>query len=206
VRFPVVLFDLDGTLIDSTSMILSSFKHATKTVLGRDIPDREIFAVVGGPTLEAQMRSFDPDRVEELVAVYRAHNTPLHDHLELCAGMREVLDALKAEDRKLGIVTSKRRRTAQLALDRLEIELYFDVIVTSDDPVNHKPSPEPVLLALDRLGAEPGDAVYVGDSPYDVASARGAGVYSIAVLWGGMHEVEDADAVVATPEELLERL
>src|SRR5476649_2517891 len=87
VRFPVVLFDLDGTLIDSTSMILASFQHATRTVLGREIPPAEIFAVVGGPTLEAQMRSFSPERVDELVAVYRAHNTPLHQELELCAGM-----------------------------------------------------------------------------------------------------------------------
>ncbi len=205
-RFSVVLFDLDGTLIDSTPMILASFQHATKTVLGEAVPDSEIFAIVGGPTLEAQMRSFSPEHVDELVEVYRAHNTPLHDELELCVGMADVLATLKGEGRKLGIVTSKRRRTAQLALDRLAIEQYFDTIVTSDDTATHKPSPEPVLLALERLGAAPGEAVYVGDSPYDVGSARAAGVFSIAVSWGGMHNVEDADAVVATAEELLANL
>jgi len=203
VRFPVVLFDLDGTLIDSTPMILASFRHATRTVLGEAVPDEEIFAIVGGPTLEAQMRSFSPEHVEELVDVYRAHNTPLHDKLELCAGMDHVLATLKAEGRQLGIVTSKRRHTAQLALDRLEIEPYFDTIVTSDETATHKPSPEPVLLALSRLGAAPPDAVYVGDSPYDVGSARAAGVFSVAVSWGGMHSVSDADAVVANTEELL---
>jgi pyrophosphatase PpaX len=203
VRFPVVLFDLDGTLIDSTPMILASFQHATRTVLGREIPAAEIFAVVGGPTLEAQMRSFSPERVDELVAVYRAHNTPLHQELELCAGMGDALATLKAEGRKLGIVTSKRRKTAQLALDRLEIEHYFDTIATSDDTATHKPSPEPVQLALERLGVEPRDAAYVGDSPYDVGSARAAGVFAVAVSWGGMHNVEDADAVVANTEELL---
>jgi len=202
-RFPVVLFDLDGTLIDSTPMILASFQHTTKTVLGREAAAEEVYAIVGGPTLEAQMRSFAPDRVEELVAVYRAHNTPLHDSLELCAGMREVLETLKGEGRKLGIVTSKRRPTAQLALDHLVIEHYFDVIVTSDETKTHKPSPEPVLLALERAGAAAADTVYVGDSPYDVGAARAAGVYSIAVSWGGMHNVEDADAVVGTAEELL---
>lgn len=149
------------------------------------------------------MRSFSPEHVQELVDVYRAHNTPLHDDLELCAGMGDVLATLKAEGRRLGIVTSKRRHTTQLALDRLGIEPYFEAIVTSDETTTHKPSPEPVLLALSRLGALPGDAAYVGDSPYDVGSARAAGVFAVAVGWGGMHNVSDADAVVADTEELL---
>ena len=86
-RFPVVLFDLDGTLIDSGSIILASFRHATRSVLGREFPDRELVASAPGSTLEVQMSAFDPDRVDELVAAYRAHNTPLHDELECCLGM-----------------------------------------------------------------------------------------------------------------------
>jgi pyrophosphatase PpaX len=206
VRFPVVLFDLDGTLIDSGPMILASFRHATRSVLGVDIPDPELVASSGGSTLEVQMRAFDPTRVDELVAAYRAYNTPLHDELECCPGIEDVLRELKRQGRSLGVVTAKRRMTVELAFRRLAIERWFDVVVTSDDTKAHKPDPEPILLALERLGATPADAAYVGDSPFDVGAARAAGVFAIAVSWGGMHDVDDADAIVHGTEELLDVL
>ncbi len=202
-RFPIVLFDLDGTLIDSGPMILASFRHATVSVLGREIPDIDLVAAAGGATLEQQMRAFDAERVDELVAAYRAHNIPLHDDLQCCVGMEVLLDELKAEGRRLGVVTAKRRKTVDLAFERLGIERYFDVVVTADDTTAHKPDPAPILLALDRLGARAEDAVYVGDSPFDVGAARAAGVYAVAVGWGGMHRVADADALAETAEDLL---
>ena len=202
-RFPVVLFDLDGTLIDSGPIILASFRHATRSVLGREIPDRELVSSAGGSTLEVQMSAFDSERVDELVAAYRAHNTPLHDELECCLGMEDVLRELKAQGRRLGVVTAKRRMTVVLAFRRLGIEPWFDVVVTCDDTAAHKPDPEPIQLALERLDARPEDAAYVGDSPFDVAAARGAGVFAVAVSWGGMHDVDDADAIVHSAEELL---
>ena len=85
-RFPVVLFDLDGTVIDSGAIILASMRHAVREVLGAEPPDELLMAAVGGPGLEAQMHALDPDRVEELVAVYRAHNEPLHDELMSAPG------------------------------------------------------------------------------------------------------------------------
>jgi pyrophosphatase PpaX len=86
-RFPVVLFDFDGTVIDSGSIIIASMRHATKTVLGRDIPDEELGRAVGGSGLIEQMRLIDAERVDELVACYREHNEPLHAELAECAGM-----------------------------------------------------------------------------------------------------------------------
>jgi pyrophosphatase PpaX len=206
VRFPVVLFDLDGTLIDSGPMILASFRHATRSVLGREIPDRELVASTGGSTLEVQMSAFDPHRVDELVAAYRAHNIPLHERLECCIGVQDVLEVLEAQGRRLGVVTAKRRRTAELAFTRLGIGRHFDVVVTCDDTDAHKPDPEPLLLALERLGARPEEAAYVGDAPFDVSAARAAGVFAIAVRWGGMHIVDDADAFADSAEELLDVL
>src|ERR687886_2649756 len=114
-RFPVVLFDLDGTVIDSGAIILASMRHAAKEVLGIEPPDEELMAAVGGPGLESQMRELAPDRVEELVSVYRAHNEPLHDTLACCDGMDDVLVRLKDDGRRLGIVTAKRRGTGALA-------------------------------------------------------------------------------------------
>src|SRR3989442_16042250 len=117
VRFPVVLFDLDGTVVDSGAIILASMRHAAREVLGIEPPDEELMAAVGGPGLEAQMRELAPDRVEELITVYREHNEPLHDELVCCDGIDEVLVRLKDEGRRLGIVTAKRRATVDLAFN-----------------------------------------------------------------------------------------
>jgi pyrophosphatase PpaX len=207
-RFPVVLFDFDGTVIDSGEIILASMRHATRTVLGREIPREELLATVGGPGLERQMRALDPERVEELVRTYREHNEPLHEGLECCAGMDELLTQLKEEGRRLGVVTAKRRRTVELAFGKLPLRELFDVLVCGDDTRLHKPNPEPILLALERLGADASDTAYVGDAPFDVAAAKAAGVFAIAVTWGGIHprerlEAEEPDAIVSSPEELL---
>jgi pyrophosphatase PpaX len=101
--FPVVLFDLDGTVVDSGAIILASMRHATRQVLGIEASDQELMAAVGGPGLEAQMAAFAPDRVDELVRVYRAHNEPLHDELEPCEGMEDVIERLHAGGTRLGV-------------------------------------------------------------------------------------------------------
>jgi pyrophosphatase PpaX len=203
VRFPVVLFDLDGTLVDSAAVILASFHHATETVLNRRVSDAQILAQVGGTNLEAQMALLDPDRVDELVEVYRAHNDPSYDSLACFAGVVDVLDALKRDGRRLGVVTAKRRPTVERVFAGAGIGEYFDVVVGSDSTTRHKPDAEPILHALAELDAASGEAAYVGDSPFDMAAARAAGVYAVAVAWGGIHRVEDADVLVESPEELL---
>lgn len=212
VRFPVVLFDLDGTLIDSGPIILASMEHAVRTVTGRELAYEELAATVGGQGLVAQMQALDPDRVDELVEAYRVHNDPLHDTLEAFAGMIDVLPRLRAEGRKLGIVTAKRHRTVALALDRFPwLAEQFEVVIAHEDTDRHKPEPEPVLAALDRLDAEPSAAAYVGDSPFDIGAAKAAGVFAVGVGWGGIHSDETLleqkpDVFVYTPEELLDVL
>jgi len=210
-RYPTVLFDLDGTLIDSGEIILSSFRHATKTVLAQEIPDEILAAAVGGSNIYEQMRAFDEERADELVRVYREHNEPLHDDLIAFEGIERVLDRLKEEGRKLGIVTAKRRKTVDLAFAILPLERYFDAVVTADQTEHHKPHPEPVLTALERLGSKPEEAAFVGDSPFDMGAGKAAGVFTVAVSWGKIHSVErlretGADAVVNAPEELLDVL
>jgi pyrophosphatase PpaX len=209
--FRTVLFDLDGTLIDSGAMILASFRHATQTVLAREIPDEELAAFVGGGHITEHMKALDPGRADELVRVYREHNEPLHDELEAFDGVEEVLTRLRREGRKLGVVTAKRRRTVDLAFAVLPIERYFDVVVTTESTERGKPDPDPVLHALSELGATPDEAAFVGDSPYDVAAGAAAGVFTVGVSWGGLHPEqslldEGADVIVHSPRELLDVL
>jgi pyrophosphatase PpaX len=206
-RFPVVLFDLDGTVIDSGAIILASMRHAAKEVLGEEPPDELLLAAVGGPGLEAQMHALAPDRVEELVTVYRAHNEPLHDELVCCSGIDELLVRLKEEDRRLGIVTAKRRATVALAFNVLPLEHLFETVVGGDETKMHKPDPEPLLLAAERLDVSPKDCAYVGDSPFDVRAAKAADMFAVAVTWGGIHDREklnraEPDAIVDNAEEL----
>jgi pyrophosphatase PpaX len=207
VRYDPILFDLDGTVVDSGAIILASLRHATQAVLGQTIPDERLLATVGGSGLASQMRDFDPERVEELVRVYTEHNTPLHAELAACDGMLDLLEDLKADGRKLGIVTAKRRATVQLAFDTIPIEHLFDVVVAGDETERQKPHPEPLLRALAQLSAHATTAAYVGDSPFDIQAAKAGGLTAIAVTWGRIHnreclEQEEPDHVVETTEEL----
>jgi pyrophosphatase PpaX len=211
VRFPVVLFDLDGTLVDSGPIILSSFRHATQTVLQRIIPDDQLMAHVGGHGLYEQMRVFDPDRADELVRVYSEHNAPLYAGLEAFPGIEDALARLKEQGRRLGVVTTKRRQSVDICFSTLPLREYFDAVVTSEDSARHKPHPDPILKAIERLEASPADAAYVGDAPFDVEAAKAAGVFAVAVTWGGIHtderlEAEEPDALVSSAEELLAAL
>jgi pyrophosphatase PpaX len=166
---------------------------------------------VGGPGLEAQLAVFGPDDVDELVRVYRAHNEPLHDELEACLGMEDVLIRLHEGGRRLGVVTAKRRATVELAFARVPVAHLFETVVGGDETEKHKPDPEPLLLAAERMGVDPTTAAYVGDSPFDIRAAKAAGMYAVAVTWGRIHERdrlerEEPDAIADAAEELLELL
>jgi pyrophosphatase PpaX len=154
------------------------------------------------------MAAIDADHADELVRVYREHNEPLHEELEAFEGVAELLVRLHGEGRRLGIVTAKRRPTVQLAFDRLELESWFDAVVCREQTEHGKPHPEPVLRALEILGARPADAAFVGDSPYDMGAGLAAGVFTVGVSWGGIHgrallDDAGADVVVDSLEELL---
>lgn len=203
-RFGTVLFDLDGTVVDTRELIRRSHRHAVTTVLGRDMPDHELLANVGRPLIE-QMEAFDEVRAQELLEAQRewshAHTAEL---IRPYPGIGVMLADLVAAGCRTGVVTSKAGPTAELALDALpEVARCIEVLVAVEDTPTHKPGPEPVLLALQRLGAEPSDACYVGDAPFDVAAARAAGVTSVGVTWGFFprEAVADADVVIdAVPD------
>jgi len=182
--FDPVVFDLDGTVVDTVELIVKSFRYATSTVLGEVLPDEVIIAGVGRPLL-AQMESLSAEHARELYDVYREYNHRRHDELiRGYDGIEEVLDALKAAGRRTGIVTSKSRDTTGMAFRAMGLEERFDAVVTATDTTEHKPSPVPLQLCLQRLGATAAGSIYIGDSPFDIEAGAAAGMTTAAVAWG----------------------
>ncbi len=181
-----VLFDFDGTLVDTMELIYQSMRHTVREVLGREMGRKELMANVGQP-LPAQMEVFDPEKVVELLEAYRLYNEEHHE--ALIRGYPDVarsLARLKDAGLRLGVVTSKRRQSVEMALNSFPaLRDVTDVFVTMEDTTEHKPRPEPLLKGLEMLGGVPPErAAYVGDAPFDVAAARAAGTMSVAVSWG----------------------
>ena len=185
------LFDFDGTLVDTTEMIFQSMRHATSSVLGRDDFSREeLLANVGQP-LPRQMELFDAEKAELLLEAYRAHHEEHHDALIAeFPGVDEALNRLRTAGVRIIVVTSKRRRSVEMALAKFPgLDLVVDLFVTMEDTTEHKPHPEPLLKGLELMGDVPKEqAVYVGDSPFDVQAAKAAGLTSVAVSWGAFSE------------------
>ena len=180
------LFDLDGTLIDSIELILRSYRHTLRTHRGEEPADDVWMEGLGTPLWVQFCRfSEDPAEIEAMVATYRAYNLAHHDEMvRPYDGVVEAVRALKQRGRPLGLVTSKLRSGAIRGLVRASLEDAFDVVVGADDVTHPKPHPEPVRVALERLGAPARGAVFVGDSRHDLVSGRAAGVKTAAALWG----------------------
>jgi pyrophosphatase PpaX len=188
--YPVWLFDFDGTLVDTHGVILDCYRHAALQVLGEELPGDVIEANLSR-TLREASADVAGDRAEEFFDVYVAHSMALHaDEVGPFEGVTEMLMRLRDDGCRLGIVTSKLRSVVELVLDQVSYGPAFEVIVTVDDTELHKPEPEPILYALERLKVGPDAAIYVGDSPFDILAARAAGVASGAALWG-LHAKDD---------------
>lgn len=185
-RYPAVLFDFDGTLADSVRLIVDSFHHTMRVHGLERRPDDFWVAGLGTP-LRVQFRCFtdDPAEIQQMIDTYRDWNLSHHDaSIRAYPGAVETVRQIRRTGRHLGIVTSKNRHGLERGLAVCGFDGLFDTLVTCDDLEASKPSPEPVQLALARLGAAPKDALFVGDSPHDVAAGRAAGCATAACLWG----------------------
>ena len=182
------LFDLDGTLIDSIDLILRSYRHTMKIHRANEpLPPDDVWMQGLGTPLWVQFREWTNDKAEidAMVATYREYNLTHHDMLaKPYDGVAAAVLALHDKGVRLGIVTSKLRGGAIRGLKLLGLEHVFPIVVGAADVTHPKPHPEPVLKALELLGAAPEGAVFIGDSRHDMESGRAAGVKTAAVLWG----------------------
>jgi pyrophosphatase PpaX len=212
----LVLFDLDGTLVDTTDLILRSFAHTFDVHLPGRLPARADLVATFGRSLPAALEELaalngavDPRRLaDEMLATYREFQREHHDSLiRPFAGVAGALATLQARGHRLGVVTSKMQQFARRGMRVFDLERHFDVAVFHDDVTRHKPDPEPLLEAARRASVEPGDAIYIGDSTHDVIAGRAAGMTTVAVLWGPFErdvlEAVRPDFLVSTPADLI---
>jgi len=182
-----LLFDLDGTLADSIALLLASFHHTFEAHLPDAMPtDQQWIAGIGTPLI-TQMRGFVPteELAQQMILTYREFQRTHHDEmLREFEGVGDTLALLKAQGHPMALVTSKSNDLAHRALTWLHLTDHIDVVVGVDSTERHKPDPEPVLHALASLGSTPDNALFLGDSPHDIAAGNAAGVTSVAALWG----------------------
>ncbi|MCW5953203.1 MAG: HAD-IA family hydrolase [Propionibacteriaceae bacterium] len=203
-RWPCVIFDLDGTVADTIDLIMSSYAHALKSVLGVEV-DPPVMRSWIGRTLQVTFEAEWPDRTGELIAAYRAWNDVNAPAMVTAyPGMPELIGELAAAGVSTGVATSKGR---PVAVDSLRIAgIDLAVTVAAEDTATHKPNPAPLVLARERLGMTTEPTVYVGDALVDIQAARAAGVDVIAVTWGAGEPDSLLDAgptaLASTVEEL----
>jgi pyrophosphatase PpaX len=204
-RLRIVLFDLDGTLIDSTELIVSSFEH-TYRAMGRVMTLEQIKADLGMPLRDTLARYFRHEELERALQTYLTFNLERHDEgIRQMAGVAALVHRLSAGGLRLGVVTSKMRDTALRGLRLCHLDRPFEVVVAKEDTRRHKPDSEPLIYALAAFEADAAACAYVGDTPLDVEAARGAGVRAVAALWrpvpASVFASWQPDAYAQTPEE-----
>jgi pyrophosphatase PpaX len=202
--FTTVLFDLDGTLIDSIRLILDSYHHTLKAHALPARSDEHWLAGLGTPLL-VQFRdwSHDPSQLQAMVATYREYNLAHHDRMVTAyPGVVDMVRAIRRSGLRAGVVTSKNQPGALRGLRLIGLEHEMELVIGADQVSNPKPHPEPIERALELLGERPDRVIYVGDSIHDMVCGRGAGVRTGAVLWGPF----DREHLAGTePDHWLER-
>ncbi|MEP6799448.1 MAG: HAD-IA family hydrolase [Lapillicoccus sp.] len=205
-RWPVAVFDLDGTLVDTIALIVASYQHAFREVLGEEQDETRIRGWIGQPLIRAFSSAW-PDQADALFASYIAWNRANTERLiRSYAGLTDVLAELTSAGVQIAAATSKLRAPALEAARLTGVAPHLALLVSLEDTEQHKPDPAPLLLAVDRLGAVPATAVYVGDAVVDVQAARAAGMGAVAVSWGAGDRDDlvaaRPDVLVDTPHEL----
>lgn len=178
-----LLFDLDGTLINTNELIVSSFLHTLNHYYPNQYKREDVYPFLGPPLAET-FEKINPERAEEMILRYRKFNVENHDLLATeFNGVYEVIRTLKENQFQLAIVSTKMRDLIIRGLKLTRLEPFFDTIVSLDD-VNHaKPHPEPILKALERLGAKPEEAMMIGDNYHDIQGGKNAGTLTAGVSW-----------------------
>ncbi len=201
-KIDTVLFDLDGTVLDTNNLIVQSFQHTYRTISGIEKDRDYIVKSFGEPLVATMEREFDIPS-EEAIKIYREfHYDSFENLIDIFPGMDQVVGNLFHEGYKLGVVTSRLRNTTVLGLKKYNLLDYFQCIITADDTNKHKPDPEPIHMALEKLLSKPEQTLMVGDSLFDIKCAHNAGVKSAIVTWS---ELSQEEYMMESPDYIIEK-
>lgn len=208
-KYRAILFDLDGTLLDSVPHIVQCNRE-TMAAMGISVPEAVIRHSIGLP-LPVQAHQFAGERAEEFIVRYRdVYLLHADDDNHLYPGTLEMLRDLKSRNLQLSIVTSRMGRGALKSVEVTGMTGIFRTVVTADDVEHHKPEPEPLLKAINELGVTPEQSLYIGDSAFDVDMSQRAGVDMVGVSWGARTHEEMLllcpNGVIDNWQQLLDRL
>ncbi len=182
-KYTHVVFDVDGTLLDSEDAVLLSFQKALFTIQGKMYPIEELHFALGIPGYDA-LEQMKVDRIDEILHLWGDLEQKFAYTLKLFDGITPTLSQLKKEKVKLGIITSRTREEFQSAFSPLGLNSYFEHIICAEDSAEHKPNAGPMLKYLELTQADKKEVLYIGDSVYDCDCAKGAGVDFALALWG----------------------
>lgn len=206
-KITTVLFDYDGTLMDTNDIIVESWQHTFRTLTGKEGDVKEILKTFGEPLRDTIIQFFPKHDTEEAIEIYRSYQVSFYQKLiHMFPGMKELLHSLKERGYKVGLVTSRLRPTTMEGLEKYGISDRFDAIVTAEDTNRHKPDPEPALIALKRLKSRPEEALMVGDTRFDMGCGKNAGAHTVMVGWAMAPPSEEYPPQyrINHPEELFE--
>lgn len=203
-----ILFDLDGTLIDTNELIVECFQHAVRKHLDVEVPREDVVKTFGEPLVFA-MEKYDRENVDELLDLFRKHQETRHDVLaKECEGVTAGIEALREAGLKIALVTSKRRPTTERGLHLIDIYKYMDAVVTFEDTEEHKPTGGPALRACELIGVKPWETIMVGDSHNDILCGKDAGCYTCLVRYTALPMEElmsyEPDFIIDEISELVE--
>ncbi|PTM56646.1 pyrophosphatase PpaX [Desmospora activa] len=183
-KYRTILFDLDGTLLDTTPLIVASFLHTFAEYGSLPYGEKEVLEALGEPLLEQMKRFGGEERAEAMVKTYRRHNVAHHDdYVQAFPGVNHVLERLHREGFTLGVVSNKQRVTVEMGLRLCGLEPLMATVVCQGEAERDKPAPDPLRLAMNRVGADAADTLMVGDSRFDLLAAHNAGTASAGVAW-----------------------
>jgi len=205
-----ILFDLDGTLLDTNELIIQSFQYTYQRHLNKHVSKEDIIKNFGEILKITLDRELGKDG-EEGIKTYRNFQIGKFEKLiEIHKGVKEGVVELHRQGYKLGVVTSRLNESALRGLNHFGLKDYFESIIGADDTDLHKPDPTPAFLALKQMGGKPEETILVGDSPYDILCGKNAGIISVVVGWSALPMdvilKYDPDYVVDSMEDLIKLL